>query len=90
MISTEFLLTSLVVVLVPGTGVIYTVSTGLMHRWQASISRRVGLYIGNRTAPDHQHIGFVGHPAYERPRFSGHQTGRGLVLTLSGLGHVAR
>ena len=29
MFSTEFLITSLVVVLVPGTGVIYTVSTGL-------------------------------------------------------------
>ena len=29
MLSTEFMVTSLVVVLVPGTGVIYTVSTGL-------------------------------------------------------------
>jgi hypothetical protein len=29
MISLEFLITSLVVVLVPGAGVIYTVSTGL-------------------------------------------------------------
>ncbi len=31
MFSTEFLITSLVVVLVPGTGVIYTVSTGLFR-----------------------------------------------------------
>lgn len=33
MLRTEFLLTSLVVVFVPGTGVINTVSTGLMLRW---------------------------------------------------------
>lgn len=32
MISVEFLITSLVVVLIPGTGVIYTVSTGLVRR----------------------------------------------------------
>ena len=31
MISIEFLITSLVVVLIPGTGVIYTVSTGLVQ-----------------------------------------------------------
>ena len=29
MFSTEFLITSLVVVLIPGTGVIYTISNGL-------------------------------------------------------------
>ncbi len=31
MINTDFLLTSLVVVLIPGTGVIYTLSTGLFQ-----------------------------------------------------------
>lgn len=46
MISTEFLLTSLVVVLVPGTGVIYTISTGLMHRWRASLAAAVGCTLG--------------------------------------------
>lgn len=46
MISTEFLLTSLVVVLVPGTGVIYTVSTGLMHRWRASTAAALGCTLG--------------------------------------------
>lgn len=46
MISPEFLLTSLVVVLVPGTGVIYTVSTGLMHRWKASILAAFGCTLG--------------------------------------------
>ena len=35
MLSAEFILTSLVVVLVPGTGVIYTVSTGLFRGWRA-------------------------------------------------------
>lgn len=44
--STEFLLTSLVVVLVPGTGVIYTVSTGLFAGWRASIAAAVGCTAG--------------------------------------------
>ncbi len=44
--STEFLLTSLVVVLIPGTGVIYTVSTGLMLGWKASISAALGCTAG--------------------------------------------
>jgi threonine/homoserine/homoserine lactone efflux protein len=46
MLSTEFLLTSLVVVLVPGTGVIYTVSTGLVLRWRASIAAALGCTAG--------------------------------------------
>jgi len=45
-ISTEFLLTSLVVVLVPGTGVIYTVSTGLFRGWSASMAAALGCTIG--------------------------------------------
>lgn len=46
MVSTEFLLTSLVVVLVPGTGVIYTVSTGLAHRWRAGLVAAFGCTAG--------------------------------------------
>jgi threonine/homoserine/homoserine lactone efflux protein len=46
MLSTEFLLTSLVVVLVPGTGVIYTVSTGLFRGWRASIAAALGCTAG--------------------------------------------
>jgi threonine/homoserine/homoserine lactone efflux protein len=46
MLNTEFLLTSLVVVLVPGTGVIYTVSTGLFLGWQASIGAAAGCTAG--------------------------------------------
>jgi threonine/homoserine/homoserine lactone efflux protein len=46
MLSTEFLLTSLVVVLVPGAGVIYTVSTGLVLRWRASIAAALGCTAG--------------------------------------------
>jgi threonine/homoserine/homoserine lactone efflux protein len=46
MFSTEFLLTSLVVVLVPGTGVIYTVSTGLFLGWRASIAAAFGCTAG--------------------------------------------
>jgi threonine/homoserine/homoserine lactone efflux protein len=46
MFTTKFLLTSLVVVLVPGTGVIYTVSTGLTLRWRASIAAALGCTAG--------------------------------------------
>jgi threonine/homoserine/homoserine lactone efflux protein len=46
LISTEFLLTALVVVLVPGTGVIYTVSTGLLKGGRASVAAAVGCTLG--------------------------------------------
>lgn len=46
MFSTEFLITSLVVVLVPGTGVIYTVSTGLFLGRRASIAAACGCTAG--------------------------------------------
>lgn len=42
----EFLITSLVVVLIPGTGVIYTVSTGLFRGWRASIAAAFGCTLG--------------------------------------------
>ena len=44
--STEFFLTSLVVVLIPGTGVIYTVSNGLFLGWRASIAAAFGCTAG--------------------------------------------
>ena len=46
MFSTEFLITSLVVVLIPGTGVIYTVSTGLFLGWRASVAAAFGCTAG--------------------------------------------
>ena len=46
MLSTKFLLTSFVVVIVPGTGVIYTVSTGLVLRQRASIAAAFGCTLG--------------------------------------------
>jgi threonine/homoserine/homoserine lactone efflux protein len=46
MISLEFLTTSLVVVLVPGTGVIYTVSTGLVQGRGASVYAALGCTAG--------------------------------------------
>jgi threonine/homoserine/homoserine lactone efflux protein len=46
MFSTEFLITSLVVVLVPGTGVIYTVSTGLFRGRRASVAAACGCTAG--------------------------------------------
>lgn len=46
MITIEFLITSLVVVLVPGTGVVYTVSTGLTRGRRASVFAAVGCTAG--------------------------------------------
>ena len=44
--SVEFLITSLVVVLIPGTGVIYTVSTGLVQGRRASVYAALGCTAG--------------------------------------------
>ena len=46
MLSTEFLLTSLVVALIPGTGVMYTVSSGLFYGFRASIVAALGCTLG--------------------------------------------
>ncbi|MBT2969948.1 MAG: lysine transporter LysE [gamma proteobacterium symbiont of Ctena orbiculata] len=46
MFLTEFLLTSLIVVLMPGTGVLFTVSTGLTRGWRASIFAATGCTLG--------------------------------------------
>lgn len=46
MLSTEFLVTSLVVVLIPGTGVLYTISTGLFHGLRASLFAAIGCTFG--------------------------------------------
>ena len=46
MISIEFLLTSLVVVLIPGTGVLYTVATGLFVSQRASLFAALGCTLG--------------------------------------------
>jgi threonine/homoserine/homoserine lactone efflux protein len=46
MITPEFLITSLIVVLVPGTGVLYTVSTGLVQGRAASVYAALGCTAG--------------------------------------------
>jgi len=46
MINPEFLLTSLVVVLIPGTGVVYTITTGLTFKWRASLAAAIGCTLG--------------------------------------------
>lgn len=46
MLNTEFLITSLIVVLIPGTGVIYTLSTGLLQGARASIFAAMGCTLG--------------------------------------------
>ncbi|WP_420348124.1 LysE family translocator [Pelagibius sp.] len=44
--SAEYLLTSIVVILLPGTGVIYTLAYGLSKGWQASILAAFGCTLG--------------------------------------------
>lgn len=46
MVSLEFLVTSLIVALIPGTGVIYTVSTGLAQGRRASVFASLGCTAG--------------------------------------------
>lgn len=46
MFTTQFLLTSLVVVLVPGTGTLYTISTGISRDWRAGIAAAFGCTLG--------------------------------------------
>lgn len=46
MFSPEFLITALVVVLIPGTGVIYTVSTGIFNGKRSSIAAAFGCTAG--------------------------------------------
>ena len=46
MIKPEFLLASLIVVLIPGTGVIYTVTIGLTLKWRASLAAAIGCTLG--------------------------------------------
>ena len=44
--SPEFLLTSLIVIIVPGTGVLYTLAFGLSKGWRASVLAAVGCTFG--------------------------------------------
>lgn len=46
MVSIEFLITSFVVVLIPGTGVLFTVATGLFNSRQASVFAAIGCTFG--------------------------------------------
>lgn len=46
MFSAEFLITSLIVVLIPGTGVVFTVSTGLTQGRRASVFASLGCTLG--------------------------------------------
>ncbi|KUH59647.1 LysE family translocator [Vibrio parahaemolyticus] len=46
MVSMEFLITSFIVVLIPGTGVLFTVATGLFNSKQASVFAAIGCTFG--------------------------------------------
>jgi threonine/homoserine/homoserine lactone efflux protein len=46
MFEPEYLLTSLIVVLIPGTGVVYTITTGITLKWRASLAAAIGCTLG--------------------------------------------
>lgn len=46
MFEPEFLLTSLIVVLIPGTGAVYTITTGITRNWRASLAAAIGCTLG--------------------------------------------
>ena len=46
MIQPEFVFASLIVVLIPGTGVVYTITTGLTLKWRASLAAAIGCTLG--------------------------------------------
>ena len=46
MLKPDFLLASLIVVLIPGTGVLYTITTGLTLKWRASLAAALGCTLG--------------------------------------------
>lgn len=46
MITIQFLITSLIVVLIPGTGVVYTISVGLLQKSKASVFAAIGCTLG--------------------------------------------
>jgi len=44
--TADYVLTALIVVLIPGTGVIYTIAVGLGRGWQASLLAAIGCTLG--------------------------------------------
>jgi threonine/homoserine/homoserine lactone efflux protein len=46
MFSLDFIITALIVVLIPGTGVIYTINTGILYKAKHSIAAAVGCTLG--------------------------------------------
>ncbi len=46
MFKSEFLLASLIVVIIPGTGAVYTITTGITHKWRASLAATIGCTLG--------------------------------------------
>ena len=90
MVSLQFLITSLIVVLIPGTGVIYTVSTGLTQGKKASLYVALGCTLGIVPHLLATILGLAALMQHQCGGISTTQMGRGRVLVLRGLGHLAR
>jgi threonine/homoserine/homoserine lactone efflux protein len=46
MITSEFILSSLIIILIPGTGAIFTITTGITHSTKASVYAAIGCTLG--------------------------------------------
>ena len=86
----EFLITSLIVVVSPGTGVLFTLATGLSRGIARQRRRRLRLHPRHRPAHgggDHRPRGA---PARQRARLRGRQISRRRLSALHGVGDAPR
>ena len=87
--SIEFLITSLIVVVSPGTGVLYTLAAGLSRGSRASVVAAFGCTLGivpHMAADDH---GARGAAAHERARVPDAQVPGRRLSALHGVEHAA-
>ena len=83
-----FILTSLIIILIPGTGVIYTISTGITKGKKASTIAALGCTAGI-TALSCKYRAFITSVKDERAGFLGIKTGGCFVFTLSWNWHAS-
>ena len=86
----EFLITSLIVVVSPGTGVLYTLATGLSRGSRASVIAAFGCTLGIVPAHGRRDHRAGGAPPHQRGRLPGLQVCRRRLPPLHGLGDAPR
>jgi threonine/homoserine/homoserine lactone efflux protein len=84
-VSIEFLITSLIVVASPGTGVLYTLGTGLSRGSRASVVAAFGCTLGIVPHMAAAILGLGGDPAYQCASVSDIQVSRRRLFAIHGL-----